>query len=330
MESARAPAADGALPTVTVVVPTYDRRERLRTVQEPLLADPATMQLVVVVDGSRDGSFELLQDMRRTHPALQPVLIENSGPGPARQHGVGLALGDVVLFVDDDVVASEGMVTGHARHHRGRDDLVVLGYMPTRPPESGATDAFTSVLYAREYESACSAYEADPEQVLRRLWGGNLSVRRENLLRVPFHSPGFAASYHEDSDFGLRCLAAGMHGHFDRRLRATHEHHRTLAQFRRDARRQGEGQVQLQRVHAELLRSGGPSGSTGDGSPKAVSLTSVAASLGATRPAVELVSTVTTVLGAVHLVRAQTWTGRLLRRLELRRGARAAGRSARS
>ena len=40
------------VPTVSVVMPTYNRRAQLRTVLAPLLADPAATEIVVVVDGS--------------------------------------------------------------------------------------------------------------------------------------------------------------------------------------------------------------------------------------------------------------------------------------
>ena len=48
------------------------------------------------------------------------VAIEqpHAGTRAARTGGVEKATSEVVLFVDDDVMAGEGLVTGHARHHR--------------------------------------------------------------------------------------------------------------------------------------------------------------------------------------------------------------------
>ncbi|MDQ4142512.1 MAG: glycosyltransferase, partial [Actinomycetota bacterium] len=103
------------LPTVSVVVPTYNRRENLPRVLEPLLADPATTELVVVVDGSRDGSFELVEERAATEPRLKPVFIENQGVARAHQTGVERASGEVVLLLADDVIAAPGLVMGHAR-----------------------------------------------------------------------------------------------------------------------------------------------------------------------------------------------------------------------
>lgn len=244
---------DRALPSVSVVIPTFRRRAGLAAVLHPLLADPATLEVVVVVDGSDDGSIELLEGLAKHHPELRPVLTRNQGGAAARQHGIDLADGDVVLLVDDDVVAGPDLVTGHARLHAEADDLVVLGYMPTRLPDGRQSGRFATRLYADEYEGACRLYENDPEQVLLRLWGGNVSLRRDQLARVPYDSGPFSRTNHSDRDFGIRCLKAGLRGRFDRSLLASHEHDRPLDAFLRDAQKQGAGKYGVHLQHADVL-----------------------------------------------------------------------------
>lgn len=241
------------LPTVSAVVPTYRRRDGLAAAVGALLADPGTTEVVVVVDGSTDGSMELLQQLAATEPRLRPVWQENAGGAAARQRGIDLATGDVVLLVDDDVVAALGLATGHARHHALADDLVVLGYMPTRVPFDPVRGGFATRVYAAEYEGTCRAYERDPTQVLLRLWGGNVSVRRHQLARAPYDSGPFSRTNHSDRDWGIRCRKAGLHGVFDRSLLAGHEHSRPLPAFLRDARAQGAGRYGVHRMHADLL-----------------------------------------------------------------------------
>ena len=243
----------GPLPSVSVVVPTYRRRDGLVAAVGALLGDPGTTEVVVVVDGSRDGSLELLQQLAVTEPRLRPVWQENAGGAAARQRGIDLARSDVVLLVDDDVVAAPGLATGHARHHAVADDLVVLGYMPTRVPLDPVRGGFATRVYAEEYEGTCQAYERDPEQVLLRLWGGNVSVRRHQLARVPYDSGPFSRTNHSDRDWGIRCRKAGLHGVFDRSLLAGHEHSRPLPAFLRDARAQGAGRYGVHRLHADVL-----------------------------------------------------------------------------
>src|SRR3954452_25350351 len=72
----------------SVVMATYNRRALLPCVLDPLLADPAAAEVVVVVDGCDDGSIEYLRERAAAEPRLKPQLIENSGAVRAQQFGV--------------------------------------------------------------------------------------------------------------------------------------------------------------------------------------------------------------------------------------------------
>ena len=181
----RPPLVEGArFPSVSVVIPTHGRRERLPVVLPPLLADPATAEVVVVVDGDEDGSYQLLQGFARRFARVRPFRIEQAGPTAARLVGVRQAYHDVVLLLDDDVLALPGLVSGHAARHVGELDLVVVGHMPVELPAHREPGDFARWIYAAEYERHVARWEADPGSILRILWSGNVSLRRGNWLRV--------------------------------------------------------------------------------------------------------------------------------------------------
>jgi glycosyltransferase involved in cell wall biosynthesis len=240
-------------PTASVVIPTFNGAPLLERILRPLLDDPAASEVIVVVDGSRDGSFEIVERLARTEPRLRGMLIENRGDMGAREAGAQAATGEIVLFIDDDVLAKPGLVTGHARRHAERAADVVVGYMPVTPSPRRSSDDFALRLYASEYEGRCEIYEREPESAVRELWGGNFSMRRADCLGVGMANPDFTEHYHADRDFGLRCLEAGLTGTFDRSLAATHLHERTLDAFIRDARSQGAARVLLPRFHAATV-----------------------------------------------------------------------------
>ncbi|HEX6678538.1 MAG TPA: glycosyltransferase family 2 protein, partial [Actinomycetes bacterium] len=246
-------AAAGRLPAVSVVVPTYRRRALLPRVVAAILGDPAATELLVVVDGARDGSFELLQEMARDDPRLEPLWTENGSDNAARTAGARAASGEVLLFVDDDVVAAPGLAAGHARHHARERGIVVLGYMPVAPPPSGRGHLVATRLYVRSYEHRCRAYAARPEEILQHLWAGNFSIRRDDYLALPPGSPRFGAVYFGDRDLGLRCQKAGLRGRFDPSLLATHLHTRTLDAFQRECWRQGAGERAIHELHADVV-----------------------------------------------------------------------------
>lgn len=227
-----------ALPSVSVVIPTYNRRQRLPAVLEPLLAASEADEIVVVVDGSTDGSAELLERISRDEPRLRALQVENRGANGARLAGAETAHGEVVLTLDDDVIPEPGLVAGHLHRHAGHARLVVLGYMPLAPRSSGRRE-FPAALYEREYERVVMEWEKDPDSILTSMWAGNLSIRRSDYLMLAPMVERVVSGYHEDLDFGLCCREAGLVGLFDRSLRATHLYHRDPAGFLRDARSSG-------------------------------------------------------------------------------------------
>src|SRR5271166_3123369 len=92
---------DGApmIPEVSVIIPTYNRRPMVREAVASVLAQrDADFELMVVDDGSTDGTYEMLADLDR-------VTVERSarrGPAAARNRGVALASAPLIAFLDSD------------------------------------------------------------------------------------------------------------------------------------------------------------------------------------------------------------------------------------
>lgn len=322
-ESAHATPQRADLPTVSVIVSTFNRRDSLLETVLPLLADPAATEVVVVVDGCRDGSFELLQTLAREEPRLTPLFVENAGQVAAQTAALEIVSGEVLLLVDDDVVASPGLVTGHARRHAESENLVVVGYMPTRVPPDGAKDAFTTLLYAEEYERASRAYSDDPASILRGLWMGNVSVRREDCQRIGFVNPHSEAAryvYHADRDFGLRCLKAGLTGIHDRGLHAEHRHVRSLHAFLRTAWHQGADTVALHRFHSDVLGPLPPRPVTADLPRPVAALVHATRHPAVRRPVLAGLTSLVRIGGWLRLRALQRSAAKVARRIEQQRG----------
>ena len=89
--------------------------------------------------------------------------------------------------------------------------------------------------------------------MLDGLWGGNVSLRRSDCLRVGVSSSAFPLHYHADQAFGLRLADAGLVGVYDPGLAAVHRHRSNDERFLRSARQQGASLVVLHQVHADRL-----------------------------------------------------------------------------
>jgi hypothetical protein len=88
------------MPAVSIIIPTYQRREYVCRAVRSVLAQRFTdWELIVVDDGSADGTGDAL---RTFEPRLRYLWQENGGASAARNAGLRLARGDVVAFLDSD------------------------------------------------------------------------------------------------------------------------------------------------------------------------------------------------------------------------------------
>lgn len=242
------------LPTVSVVLPTHNRRRLLERVLEPLLAAPDAHEIVIVVDGCRDGSLELLEALAAGDARVRPLWIENRGMGGARRYGVEQAGGEVVLLIDDDVVLAPHAILGHARHHARERGLVVVGSMPVADGAQRGAREYPRAIYAAEYRRHVARWLRDPETVLETLWAGHLSLRRADFLGLDAPvSEALARGYHSDIDFGLRCRQAGLRGRFDPALGAVHLYERSPKAFLADARSSGASLALAHGAHTRAI-----------------------------------------------------------------------------
>jgi len=243
------------LPTVSVVIPTYNDRPILPATLAPLLADPATTEVVIVVDGSSDGSYELLEAMAEHDRRLRPFLIENRGRTGAGQYALEQARHEIVLMLDADVVAAPGLVSGHARiHAEGTQARLVMGYMPTPVPVPGP-GSFVYERYAEQYERARRSWEANPRNMFLRHWAGNVSCPREILMAAGGYDAGSPIKYMDDLEMGLRLAHAGLEPVFDRGLLAEHRLERSVAGFISTSRKYGRALVLIDRLHPGEVHS---------------------------------------------------------------------------
>ncbi len=86
--------------SVSVVVPAYNEAERIGAVLDPLTRCPSVGEVIVIDDGSTDGTA----DVARRHPVAVFSLAENRGKAAALDEGVNRARNDVLLFLDADLV----------------------------------------------------------------------------------------------------------------------------------------------------------------------------------------------------------------------------------
>lgn len=238
---------------LSVLIPTYNDGAILPETLAPLLADEATGEIVVVVDGAHDGAFEMLREMASHDGRVRPFWIENRGRPGARQYALEQARNDVVLMMDADVIAEPGLVSRHAAWHVDGVPRLVVGYMPPRIPPR-RRESFIVERYANLYERACREFEADPAELFLHLWGGNVSVPRTSLIEIGGVDGGVGVRYMDDVELGLRLGRTDLAPVFDRSLRAEHRFEKSTDGYFRTARQYGHDVILLDGLYPGKIR----------------------------------------------------------------------------
>lgn len=236
---------------VDAVIPTIHRDHLLPKVVRPLLEDPV-VDRVILVDDAPSGPSDWHEEISRLSDRIDIIYSHGIGPAGARQVGVEAARADIVFLVDDDVVPTSDLASRHARRHDEKSNLLVSGYTPVLPREGQELSA-EATIYGIAYERRCKIYDSDDYFVSTHLWGGNLSLRRMDALAVGLASDQFPDFWHEDREFGLRCLEAGMKAAFIRELWAKHEHERTWKMVAHESYGRGYSLVRLHQVHESKI-----------------------------------------------------------------------------
>lgn len=233
-----------SLPRITVVMPSHRRKASLLRALDALRHQtypPHLVEVILICDGNADGSAEAARGVELPFPLL--VLTQlNAGPAVARNLGLDHAQGSLVVFIDDDVMASPRLLAEHAAAHGDSNDRVVIG--PLIPPPDSPSPWVRWELHtvARQYDDMeGGAYRPGP----RQFFTGNASVRLEHLRAVGGFDPSFRRG--EDVELAFRLQARGLRFVFHRGAAALHTADRSLRSWLRAAFEYGSNDVVLGR-----------------------------------------------------------------------------------
>lgn len=158
---------------VSTIIPVHNRAAQLReAVQSVLAQDWDPVEIIIVDDGSTDGTCDAARSLAREHPSqIRCVRQHNRGPGAARERGRGLASGEFIQYLDSDDLLLPGKFRSQvdalrANPHAGvaygitwfRNAAGVLDARPHKRTGERFDAMFPSFLTARWWETATPLY----------------------------------------------------------------------------------------------------------------------------------------------------------------------------
>ncbi len=231
----------GECPGVSIVIPNYDGKEHLGPCLASLQAldyPSDAIEIVVVDNGSRDGSLELL----RSHSA-GVTLIEhdvNTGFSRAANHGAEVARQPLVAFLNNDMRVDplwlRALVEPLAAGRCEVTTSCALSWDGERIDFAGGGSNFHGIGVELGHGEPAKAYPLGEERPTLFAMGGAMAIDRELFLSAGGFDEDFFA-YYEDVDLGWRLWVLGHRIHFVPSSRVYHHHSATAMRVEESRRR---------------------------------------------------------------------------------------------
>lgn len=240
----------------SVVIPTYQRRNIILMSVRALARQEfnGSFEVIVVVDGSKDGSAEALREIDA--PFSITVLEQaNQGAAAARNRGAAAARGEILLFLDDDMESHPRLLAEHDRSHREGAD-VVLGHIPLHP--ESPSNILSAGVKSWVDERVQLLSSPGTSLTLHDLLTGQISLIRKTFHHVGGFDTNFTlgGSFgNEDVDFGYRLLLAGYKIVFNPNAISWQYYVVQPGQYLRQWRQAGHADVAFARKHPEQAKT---------------------------------------------------------------------------
>lgn len=235
-------------PYLSIVIPTYNRADKLDRALLNLFNQEVaheSYEVIVVDDGSMDGTDAVLNDWKNRWSQLQVLHQKNSGQATARNRGINAAEGQVILLGQDDIYASPGFLKAHIDFHQSYPDsnMGCLGLTEWWPgtevtpfmewlTDGGPQFAYPSLL---PNESVSHWY----------FYTSNLSLKAECFKENPFDED-FSGYGWEDIELGYRLMNAGLELIYQPQALAWHDHFMEASDLKKRMNSVGKGALLLE------------------------------------------------------------------------------------
>jgi len=195
-----------------VIVPAYNAAVTLPACLAAIVAHPGeSREIIVVNDGSTDGTARIAKEA-----GALVVEQQRQGPAAARNAGALLAKGDVLVFIDADVLVHPGAIDRMIEALEADPELAaIFGSYDSTPRVRGMISRYRNLLHAYTHQKG--AEDAST------FWAGLGAVRRQCFEEIGgFDSRKFETASIEDIEFGVRLKDGGRKIRLDRNVLGTH------------------------------------------------------------------------------------------------------------
>lgn len=207
---------------VSVIIPTYNGKHKVYGILNALEKQSyKQFEVLLVIDGSTDGTAEAFRKQEVALGNFRIIEQGNKGRAAVRNRGAQEAIGDLLIFFDDDMLPLENCVSGHLAHHAQHPDSILTGGLG----EETNSDS-SEILKFKSYLSNkwTGTLQKDEDERLSKhsifITAANFSISKKIFNDLG----GFDERLNdaEDFDFAVRAYKAGVPLYFKHQVFAWH------------------------------------------------------------------------------------------------------------
>jgi len=244
---------------VSVIIPTI-RKKSLEKVLPAVLEQEFPRdqyEVLVIEDGTASGVEDLVASFAKDTPSLRYYWKERGGPAGARNYGVSKALGEIVVFLDDDTLPPRNWLSSLVSGFKKYPQAVAVGGFMEAPAALVRSNPFarfeayqTHVVYKAGTTPVLSGFDCPA--------GGsnNLAYRKNVFEKFGGFDESFPFAAGEDADLKKRITDAG-HKFLYLPIKVEHLQDYTWDRFIRQSLVRGRGAVLFERKHGGWRGIGG-------------------------------------------------------------------------
>ena len=238
---------------LSVVIPTYNRKEKLEMVLDSLNKQTYPknkFEVLVIDDGSKDGTEKMLDTFKPSFD-LKYFKSRKKGANAARNLGIKKARGEIVFFTGDDIILDKNLLKEHMKYHIKFEEIVIVGR--TLPwPEFVETpfrkfNKERSLIHYKKLKN-----QKNDLKGAHCFSAGNASLPRKIFLAVGLFDEDLAKYGWQDIEFGYRLEKKKIKRMFNENAIAYHYHYLDLKMYCARLKQIGQGAVIVWQKHPAL------------------------------------------------------------------------------
>ncbi|MCU0417171.1 MAG: glycosyltransferase [Cytophagaceae bacterium] len=205
---------------LSIIIPTYNGKNKvlnlLKSIEDQI---EEGFEVIVMIDGSTDGTYESLNEYKINKPWLIVVYQKNQGRAIVRNNGVKLATHKLILLIDDDMILSPFLLQHHISFHESHMSSFLVGAI-----YDSVTELDLDFVKFRSYLS----YKWDKQIKIdenKRLISSFMSAGHLSFYKDLFWELGGfneALTDLEDLDLKIRCYEKDIPVYYDSKIICWH------------------------------------------------------------------------------------------------------------